>query len=388
MAAGRISPRTRAAIVKRLAGAKAVMNTAVLSEISSRHAWFGQLDAEHRSWITLVAGGGIDAFANWFADGEEGTPAGIFDAAPRALMRRISLHQTVALVRTTVETVEEQIEELMPRADRAALHEAIMRYSREVAFAAAEVYARAAEIRGSWDTRLEALVVDAVVRGEADESLVSRASTLGWQASDGILVAVGDAPAIHALDDLHKAAEQSGVNLLAAYQGDRLVVVLGGSFGTNGDAIALVARFGDQFGPGPIVVGPVVEQLVDAPVSARAAMSGARVATAWPDAPRPVSAADLLPERALAGDGHARRELARDVYRTISDAEDLVATLQQYFEQGGSMEGTARALFVHPNTVRYRLRRVEDLTSYSPTDSRDGFVLRLALVLGRLMDQP
>ena len=46
----------------------------------------------------------------------------------------------------------------------------MLRYSREIAFAAAEVYARAAEARGAWDARLEALVVDALLRGEADDA--------------------------------------------------------------------------------------------------------------------------------------------------------------------------------------------------------------------------
>ena len=60
------------------------------------------------------------------------------------------------------------------------VHEAMQRYAREVAFAAATVYAQAAEMRGAWDARLEALVVDSVIRGEADESVRSRASALGW----------------------------------------------------------------------------------------------------------------------------------------------------------------------------------------------------------------
>lgn len=41
----------------------------------------------------------------------------------------------------------------------------IVQYSREIAFGVAEVYARAAEAQGGWDARLEALVVDAVIRG-------------------------------------------------------------------------------------------------------------------------------------------------------------------------------------------------------------------------------
>ncbi len=43
-------------------------------------------------------------------------------------------------------------------------------------------------------------------------------------------------------------------------------------------------------------------------------------------------------------------------------------------------------LFVHPNTVRYRLRRVTDVTGWSPSDVRSAFTLRIALILGRLAD--
>ena len=52
---------------------------------------------------------------------------------------------------------------------------------------------------------------------------------------------------------------------------------------------------------------------------------------------------------------------------------------------GGSIEATARARYIHPNTVRYRLRRIQEVTGYSATDPRDAYVLRLALTLGRLL---
>ena len=42
-----------------------------------------------------------------------------------------------------------------------------------------------------------------------------------------------------------------------------------------------------------------------------------------------------------------------------------------YLEQGNSLEATARLLFVHPNTVRYRLRRVSELTGLAPGNGRD-----------------
>ena len=58
-------------------------------------------------------------------------------------------------------------------------------------------------------------------------------------------------------------------------------------------------------------------------------------------------------------------------------------TLAAWHGGGSSIEGAARALFVHPNTVRYRLRQVAELTGLTPGHPRDAFTLQIALVLGR-----
>ena len=385
------SAKTRVSIAKRLTGVTGAMTTATVAEMESRHHWFRRLDAEHRSWITLVAQAGIDGFVKWFASPEPRAPstADIFGSAPRELARRISLYQTVELVRTTIDVVESQIDEVMPKADRPFLHAAIVQYSREVAFSAAEVYARAAELRGAWDERLEALVVDAVLRGETDDTVLSRASTLGWHATASVVVVVGAAPDLEpavALESIRHNAAIAGTDMLGAVQGDRMVVVLGGAgLGTDGRALVVVSKFAHLFGPGAVVVGPPVEHLMDAAASTREALAGYRAAAGWPEAPRPVAAEDLLPERALSGDGHARRDLAENIYNPLFAAGGgLLETLVTFLDQGLSVEAAARSLFVHANTVRYRLRRIQEVTGYSPTDPREAYALRLALTLGRL----
>jgi DNA-binding PucR family transcriptional regulator len=98
-----------------------------------------------------------------------------------------------------------------------------------------------------------------------------------------------------------------------------------------------------------------------------------------------VAAAELLPERALAGDVDARRFLRQEVYGSLARAGgELLETLDGFFAAGGVLESAARTLFVHPNTVRYRLRRVGEITGLSPLLSRDAFALRVALTVGRL----
>lgn len=397
------------------------MTTATVTEMERRLDWFNRLDPEHRSGISLVAQGGIDGFVQWFKDPESvGPSAAVFGRAPRELARQVTLQQTVELIRTTIDVVETQIGELLPRNDRPVLQVALWQYSREVAFAAAEVYARAAELRGSWDTRLEALVVDAIVRGETDETVLARASTLGWKSSGAAMVVVGNAqdtdPAPMrgnaVVEDVRRRLGRHGIDVLGAIQGDRLVLVLGGprlagadftglgaplvSNGTrngsdrNGsvrpvDAMDVVGAIADQFGPGPVVAGPVVDHLFDATTSTRAALAGHRAAPGWPGAPRPVSAHELLPERALSGDGHARRALVAEIYDPLAAAGGgLLDTVITFFDEGASVEVASKSLFVHANTVRYRLRRVHEITGYSPTESRDGYALRMAITLGRL----
>jgi DNA-binding PucR family transcriptional regulator len=93
----------------------------------------------------------------------------------------------------------------------------------------------------------------------------------------------------------------------------------------------------------------------------------------------------LLPERALDGDESARVELIADVYEPLlRGGAALLDTVMTYLEQGNSLEATARLLFVHPNTVRYRLRRVTEMTGINPGDGRGGYTLWTAVVLGRL----
>jgi DNA-binding PucR family transcriptional regulator len=164
-------------------------------------------------------------------------------------------------------------------------------------------------------------------------------------------------------------------------QGELLVLLVGGARVDD----ATLKAFAHQFGDGPVVVGPVVPDLGAASASAAEALAGLRAASAWPDAPRPVAADALLPERALNGDGHARRRLVDEVFAPLdAAAPELLETLTVYLDRAGSLEGSARLLFVHPNTVRYRLRRVSEIAGYAATDPRGAHVLRTALALGRL----
>ena len=349
--------------------------------------WFAALPAEQRSYVGLVLHTGLDAFAQWLRAPEQPLPVGpeVFAAAPKELTRVVNLKQTVQLIRVAVEVVERAVPRLAAPGDEPLLREAVLRYSREIAFAAADVYAAAAEARGAWDARVEAGVVDALVRGHAGELTLSRVGSLGWNRVDWVVALATASPPDLDAAALRATARSRGLSLLTGEAAPALVLVLGGD-GPTGPAVDhLVAALP----PAPVVVGPVVPELAQAAPSVQEAMAGLAAVAAWPQAPRPVEASELLAERAVLGEPAARRRLLEEVYRPLEAAGgDLLGTAAAYLEGGGSVEGTARALFLHANTVRYRLKKLTDVVGYDLTSPREALVVRLALLLGRTAPPP
>src|SRR6478752_2951247 len=263
--------RGREQIARRLQHSVGALTTATVTRMERDMPWFRRLSAEDRSWIGVIVQAGINAFVAWYREPGDDAPvtAEVFGAAPRALTGVVSLHQTVEMVRLTIEVVEENVVAAVGDRDAPSVRDSIVRYAREVAFATAEVYARAAEMRGAWDARLEALVVDSVLRAEADETVRSRASALGWEAKGEVVVVLGRVPHGDAspgraretiIDDVRRSARHLGLDALCAVQGDRMVVVLGGVDNPDKAGAAVVSHFGD----GPVVIGPVVPDLVHA----------------------------------------------------------------------------------------------------------------------------
>jgi hypothetical protein len=347
--------------------------------------WFGALPPEERSFVGLVVKAGLDEFGAWLRDTSRPPQADptIFSAAPRALARAVTLQQTVQLIRVAVEVLEAAIPSIATSPSEAdALEHAVLRYSREVAFAAAEVYAAAAEERGAWDARTEASVVDALLRGDAGEAVLTRAGSLGWTRPDWVTVLTGTMPDPDdaRVPDLRAAARRTGLCLLVGEYGGRLLVVVGGT----GPADLALEQAVSAFPPGPVVLGPTVGDLSEVVSPIAEALAALDAVAAWPDAPRPVPSSELLAERAVLGDDAARRRLRSEVYEPLRDAGgDLLITAAAYLEAGAAVEATARRLFLHPNTVRYRLRKISDVTRCDLTSPRDAELVRLALVVGR-----
>lgn len=60
---------------------------------------------------------------------------------------------------------------------------------------------------------------------------------------------------------------------------------------------------------------------------------------------------------------------------------NLRASVETYLREHGDVRNAATALQVHPNTLRYRIRRVEDIVGMDLTDPADRLLLELQLAL-------
>ena len=378
-------------LLRRLKQYSGRFSTQAVTVMQERLPFFAELEASQRASLALVVQTAVASFVEWMTDPHSNVnyTARAFELMPQDLTRRMPLRHSVDMLRVTMEYFEEVAPVLTRDEEQlTALTVGIMKYSRDLAFSAATAYADAAEARGSWDSRMEASVVDAVVRGDTGPELLSRAAALNWDTTAPATVVVGTPPPgreDRASQDVRDIAARHGRAALIDVHGTYLVAIVSGQL-TQTEKV-----FGDllgAFSDGPVVIGPTAPMLTAAYHSASEAISGMNAVAGWRGAPRPVLARELLPERALMGDASAIAALHTDVMRPLADAgPTLTETLDAYLDCGGAIEACARKLFVHPNTVRYRLRRIADFTGRDPTLPRDAYVLRVAATVGHLTYQ-
>ncbi|BBX62043.1 hypothetical protein MSAS_12170 [Mycobacterium saskatchewanense] len=383
-------------VLRRLKQYSGRLATEAVSALQDRLPFFADLEASQRASVALVVQTSINNFVEWMQDPHSNVSytAQAFELVPQDLARRIALRHSVDMVRVTMEFFEEVLP-LVARSEEqlSALTVGVLKYSRDLAFTAASAYADAAEARGTWDSRMEASVVDAVVRGDTGPELLSRAAALNWDTTAPATVVVGiPAPDrddsngqggnLRASQQVRDIAARHGRAALTDVHGTWLVAIVSGQLSPTEKFLGdLLQAFSD----GPVVIGPTAPMLTAAYHSASEAISGMNAVAGWRGAPRPVLARELLPERALMGDASAIVALHTDVMGPLGEAgPTLVETLDAFLDSGGAIEACARKLFVHPNTVRYRLKRITDFTGRDPTDPRDAYVLRVASTVGQL----
>lgn len=139
----------------------------------------------------------------------------------------------------------------------------------------------------------------------------------------------------------------------------------------------------------PICVSSLVEGVSEISSELTATLASIAVAPAIKHLPQVIHTDDVLPERALIGDSTAFNTLYNKVYQSLapySSDDPTLETIDMFLRFGGALDQTAHELNVHPNTVRYRLRKVAQTTGWDATNPRAAYVLQTAITIGRIRD--
>jgi purine catabolism regulator len=240
------------------------------------------------------------------------------------------------------------------------------------------------------ERRLAGDVLAAALAGELDDpELTARLRPFGVGSKSAVLVyAVDDPRAAEA--DLDRAIAAAGRGALVASCHGLLCAVVDG---TDLEPVELAAQ--------------AREALVDRHGDPRAAASRVSASTAlrrnFHEARCALEAAALAPPNGD-GNGHVAsyRDLGSfqlllslqddDALRLFCDSvlgplengggdygDELLRSLEVFIEQNGQWERAARELFCHRHTLRYRIRRIEELTGRDLTSARDRIEFWLAL---------
>src|ERR1700755_2513446 len=251
-------------VLRRLQQYSGRLATEAVRVMEERLPFFAELEASQRASVQLVVQTAIVNFVEWMRNPQSNVSytAQAFEVVPQDLRRRIALRQSVEMVRGTMEVFEE-VAPLLARSEEqlTAMTAGILRYSRDLAFAAAEAYADQAEARGAWDTRMEATVVDAVGRGDTGPELQSQAAALNWDATAPATVIVGlprPGRTDLASDDVHDVARRHGRAGLSDVHGTWLVAIISGGLSPTD---RFLTELMDVFGDGPVVIGPTAPTL-------------------------------------------------------------------------------------------------------------------------------
>lgn len=283
--------------------------------------------------------------------------------------------------------------------DRLTLHQA-------VTIVALELLRR--RVAEDTERRLAGDVLSAIVSGELDgDELARRIAPFGLRERAAALVLSPTRPGASGL----AAAERA----LAAALGDEAVSALVATH--RGLACALVPGFGeDELFPladrvaeraartlaTPVRVG--VGRAVDAGAArrsfheARCALEALALARPWDaadadgDGDGPPTRTTIATYRDLGSfqlllslqDDDALRLFCDAILAPIEEGEgayggELMRSLEAFIEENGQWERAARRLYCHRHTLRYRIRRVEELTGRSMASARDRIEFWLAL---------
>jgi sugar diacid utilization regulator len=198
------------------------------------------------------------------------------------------------------------------------------------------------------------------------------------------------------ITSVQRAVDLACPRAMAIARADHVVVIYPARLGHEVDE--LIARLQDEMRAVRvlerlvIVVSTVCHDPSDYEPNYRAALTAMSLSASESGEGRVIRVPDLGIYSLLL-DARRPNELAAFAAATTAELQaydeqndtELLATMRIYLEERGKLAATARRLFVHVNTVTYRLGRIRDIAGGHPGDMEFALRFELAFMIERLM---
>jgi hypothetical protein len=259
----------------------------------------------------------------------------------------------------------------------------------ERSVAVTDAYRDAVAARAYSDSQTRNALLDVVLRGDLGDGsrLWESAATLRLPQTGTFVVVAAQPPrpAVESIPQAENALRQRGIRSAWRVEVDAHIGV-----------VALTPRFGidklcgflGELTTGPVGLSTPYLSLDRTPAALRQARlayatgtPGSREIVRYEQVP----VAILLASAPDAGTTVARAVLGPVLELPAAECDVLLSTLRVWFAEHGATSAAADRLHVHRNTVRYRLKRVEDLTGHRLSEPIGIAELHLALEATRIL---
>lgn len=244
------------------------------------------------------------------------------------------------------------------------------------------------------ELRLRRELVEDVLSGHADESTFDRAAAIGHdlhQPHYVVAVQWEDPAGREAISTAVSTASRTlDLNPLQAWREGMVVLLVPGRL--SGEELYLAVS--KEVGPaGAIGVGGRSDALDDFPRSLRQCLKALEVRRSS-QRPHGATTFDELGFYRILGTGRSSEDVRAFVSEWIGPLLDydrrrntnMAGTLSRYLECGGNYDNAAQALNIHRSTLRYRLRRIREITDLDLADVDSRLNLHVATRAWRILD--
>lgn len=285
--------------------------------------------------------------------------------------------------------------ELLVEQSDPAVHDILLRAAADIwtvtdtlAAHVTEAYRTVQDDQARRDSQMRASLLGTLIE---DSSIPERLRESATQLSiprHGELVLVSaecPSPGLEALPDVEEVLARRGVTSVWRIDHDHQegLVVLRPSFRADELATTLA-----ELAAGRVGLSSVFARVTDAPNARREAQLACSAAT---PASTDVATYDddalaiLVASTPDAAQQFARRVLGPVLALSSDDRSALLETARTWLRMGGSSSAAAKHLYLHRNTVRYRTRRIEELTGRDLAHPLDAAELHVALECSRIL---